>query len=130
MKYSGRAAFRRLGLQSGTIGKTAEKKIRHSIGKGISFRVTPEQGSGKTVKGDVFCIQEHNRALIVTIKFQDGFYRFMVAPDSQYRGYSVIGETELAEAISRGNQLRNDFNHERHSNNWPDKPAIPGTWLI
>ena len=130
MKYGGRAAFRWFGMSTGMIGKTAYRKILKNIGKEVSFRITPATGlSGKTVKGDIFCIQEHNRAMIITIKFQDGFYRFMVAPTSYYRGHSIIGETELAEAISRGNKLMNDFNHESHSNDWPNKPVIPGNWL-
>ena len=130
MKYGGRAVFRGLGMSPGMIGKTAYRKILNNIGKEVSFRITPATGlSGKTIIGDIFCVQEHNRAMIITIKFQDGFYRFMVAPTSHYRGHSIIGETELSEAISRGNKLMNDFNHDSHSNDWPDKPVIPGTWL-
>jgi len=130
MKYGGRAVFRGVGMSPGMIGKTAYRKILNNIGKEVSFRITPATGlSGKTIKGDIFCVQEHNRAMIITIKFQDGFYRFMVAPTSYYRGHSIIGETELAEAISRGSKLMNDFNHESHSNDWPNKPVIPGNWL-
>ena len=77
MKYGGRAVFRGLGISPGMIGKTAYRKILKNIGKEVSFRITPENAfSGKTVKGDIFCIQEHNRAMIITIKFQDGFQKY------------------------------------------------------
>ena len=123
MKYAGRGAFRAMHLR---ITRGGFNKIFYH-GKRpkqeVTFRLSTSGGTGKTVKGTIFTFQQHGSAIIFTIQFPDGFYRFIVG-----NGHEVWGENEFTEYCSRNGKPPFSQYWEGKPN-WPEKPNIDGDWL-
>lgn len=122
MKYAGRAAFRTMHL---SITRGGFKKIFgvERPKQEVTFRLSTSGGTGKTVKGTIFTFQQHGSAIIFTIQFPDGFYRFIVG-----NGHEVWGENEFTEYCSR-NGKPPFSQYWGGKPNWPEKPNIDGDWL-